>query len=329
LWSKYPEIYNELNAVEEFIRQNTRSRNKLLSKIVEDLFSAGGKRLRPALAIISARFGNYDSDKIVSIAGAIETLHTATLVHDDIIDRSKLRRGKVTVSEKYGSDMAVYTGDFLFTKAVLMLSKGISAEKLEQVARAVKTICEGEVDQFEDRFNTDTTVYVYLKRINRKTAALFASACALGADASECTKNVLMPLSKFGLYFGMAFQIRDDIHDILLSSESTGKPEGSDAAKGVITLPVIYSMKGNKALKDRILSLKEKEDSVCAEEIFEIKKMIREAGGIEKSSTLLDKYIQKGLAMLESLPQNPYRTALEDIIKMLGVELTDKRKIYV
>jgi len=319
LWSEYPEIYKELNAVEGFIRQNTRSRNKLLSKIVEDLFSAGGKRLRPALVIIAAKFGSYDSDKIVPIAGAVETLHTATLVHDDIIDRSKLRRGKVTVSEKYGSDMAVYTGDFLFTKAVFMLSKGISAEKLEQIARAVKAICEGEVDQFEDRFNLDTTVYEYLKRIHRKTAALFASACGLGADTAGCPKDVLRLLTKFGLYFGMAFQIRDDINDIILDSGSTGKTEGSDAAKGVITLPVIYSMKGNKALKDRILSLKGKEDSISLKELSEIKKMIREVGGIEKSSALLDKYIKKGLAMLEGLPQNLYRTVLEDIIKNLGV----------
>lgn len=321
MWSKYPELSNELQIVESFIKKNIRSRNKLLTKITRELIEAGGKRLRPALAIISSKFGDYDREKAVAVAGAIEILHTATLVHDDIIDRSKLRRGKVTVSEKYGSDMAVYTGDFLFTKAVLMFSKNITVNKLDRVAGAIKTICEGEVDQFQDRFNINTSVFSYLKRIKRKTAILFAAACAMGASIAECPDNIVRDLTRFGLFYGMAFQIRDDLNDFLSTPSVSGKPIGNDIMKGVITLPIIYSLKKSKALKGTISEfISKKDDKKSAEEVSKIMDMVKKAGGIEESKRLLEKYILKASSSLNNLPESHYKNILSDLANMLKLD---------
>jgi heptaprenyl diphosphate synthase len=319
LWSKYPDVARELEKVENYIKNSMRSRNKLLTNVSRELIESGGKRLRPAFVILSSKFGNYDSKKIVSAAAALEILHTATLVHDDIIDRSKLRRGKVTVSEKYGADMAVYTGDFLFTKSVLMLSKDIPVDKLEQVAGALKTICEGEVDQYQDRFNIDVSVLSYIKRIRRKTAVLFAAACSLGADLAECTRDIVRGLARFGLSYGMAFQIRDDLNDFLSDPSITGKPVGNDISKGVITLPVIYTLKKNRAFNSKLSEFIDRDGKMTVGDFQEIIHMVKDAGGIEYSVELLKKYINKGLTLLENLPDNQSRAILSHMVKKLEI----------
>lgn len=318
LWSEYPEISDELKLVEEYIKKNIASRNKFLFSIVSELVEAGGKRLRPALAIIASKFGKYDRKKILPAAGALEILHTATLVHDDIIDRSSLRRGKLTVAEKYGSDMAIYTGDFLFTKAVLMLSKGIAADRLDIIAKAIKIICEGEVDQYKDRFNINISVMSYLKRISRKTAILFSSACALGAYAGKCPPGIARKLAKFGLYYGMAFQIRDDLNDYLSDTGKEGKPVGNDIARGIITLPAIYALRNSEELRGVISKAFEKRDRLSTEDVLKIAKLVRNHGGIDFAKDTLYSYVKKGMEELKGLPDNNYKTLLEKLILSLG-----------
>lgn len=319
LWTKYPDIFNELKLTEDFIKKNTHSRNKLLSEIINDLVSAGGKRLRPAFAIISAKFGTYDRDKVISLAGALEILHTATLVHDDVIDRAKLRRGRVTVAEKYGADMAVYTGDFLFTKAVLMLSRDISIERLDKVAQAIKTICEGEVDQFEDKYNTNTSILSYLKRINKKTAVLFTAACGLGAGITNCPEQIVKSLARFGFYYGMAFQIRDDLSDILFDTSITGKPAGSDIMKGTLTLPVIYSLRSFSRFQDFVKGCIGKKGGLTPQDAIDIIEMSKECGGVEYSRKMLKSYIDRGKKALERLPANNYKTIFYEMIDSLQI----------
>ncbi|MBC7960074.1 MAG: polyprenyl synthetase family protein, partial [Vallitaleaceae bacterium] len=203
IWEQYPEIKDKLAKVDEIINTSIKSRNKLLREINEGLLKSGGKRLRPALTILSAGFGEYEDAKLLRVAGAIEVLHTATLVHDDIIDRAKLRRGRITVNDKFGAEMAVYTGDYLFTKAILMLADSMSSDKMEIVARAIKNICEGEVDQYESKYKSDISILSYLKRINRKTAILFAASCGLGGFCSDCDDKTTKQLIKVGGFYGM------------------------------------------------------------------------------------------------------------------------------
>lgn len=318
MWSKYPDINEELVKVEAYIKKSIVSRNKLLNEVTGELVEAGGKRIRPAFVIISAKFGKYDTSKAISLAGALEILHTATLVHDDIIDNSKLRRGRVTVSEKYGTDMAVYTGDFLFTKAVLMLSHDISIEKLDIVARAIKTICEGEVDQYRDRYNIDVSVFTYLKRISKKTAVLFQAACGLGGFLAECTDNVIKELARFGFYYGMAFQIRDDLLDFLSDVQKEGKPICKDIIEGTVTLPVIYSIKKNRAVKEFLSKCLGINRSISTEDSKMLFEMIREEDGTGDAKRMLVRYVDRGLKAIGSLPDNPYREILrEQIIQLL------------
>ena len=314
MWSKYPEIAGELQLVEKTIRENVYSKNRLLSSITKELVDSGGKRLRPAFVILSAKFGEYDEKKAIKLAGAIEILHTATLVHDDIIDRSKLRRGKKTVSEKYGIDMAIYTGDFLFTKAIMLLSDNVSLDNLDILARGIKTICEGEVSQFQDKFNFDVSILSYLKRISRKTAVMFGAACALGADLSKCSEIIRKNLVRFGLYYGIAFQIKDDLNNIISDVGASGKPVGSDLMEGVITLPVIYAIRQNKEARDVLEKFAGKKSRMTPDDVKIITDIVRESGGIDSSVKLLKKYVDRGIRVLESIPDNSYKDIFYDLI---------------
>ena len=316
MYTGYSELQNELIKIEEYINKNISSRNKLLSAIVNELVQSGGKRIRPAFLIISSQFGKYNRKKSISAASAIEILHTATLVHDDIIDRAKVRRGNATISEKYGSEIAIYAGDFLFTKAVLMLSKGISIDRLDIVANAIKVICEGEVDQYQERYDLNISTVSYLKRITKKTAVLFGAACGLGAYLSKCQEDVGKKLARFGLYYGIAFQIRDDLNDFLSNRERTGKPVGSDFINGNITLPVIFS-KGPE-LSKILKTIKASENEALDINIDEIMELVIRGGGITKTKIILDKYIVKGLKILDSLPENKYKGLFRKMILELG-----------
>ncbi|MDF2524880.1 MAG: trans-hexaprenyltranstransferase [Clostridiales bacterium] len=318
-WTQYPEILDELLIVEDKMKKSVLSRNRLLSNIVNDLMQSGGKRLRPAFVLLASKFGDCDNNKIFPLAGAMEILHMATLVHDDIIDRSKLRRGKVTVSEKYGMDMAVYVGDFLLTKAILMLSSDVSQDNLVDIASSVKTICEGEVDQYQGKFNIDTSIFNYLKRINRKTAVLFAVCCGVGAHAAGCPDSFRRSLVKFGLSYGSAFQIRDDLNDYLSSQANSGKPVIKDIIEGIVTLPAIYAMKRNKAVKTMISNFLGKSDKSSKEDLDEIVNMVVSNGGVRDAEDLLRRYIARGIEALKPLPDGVHKRILVDLITELKI----------
>lgn len=315
-WDGFPEVANQLEKVELFIKDAIKSRNTLLNKASYELIDSGGKRLRPALVLLSGSFGNYNEEKLIKCAGAIEVLHTATLVHDDIIDKSTLRRGRITVSAEYGVDMAVYTGDFLFTKAILMLAGTLPADKLDVLARGIKTICEGEVDQYISKFTLNTTIFNYLKRIERKTSVLFAASCALGGYCSECDDSTVKKLAKVGGFFGTAFQIKDDINDFKESEKTSGKPVFKDLKEGLVTLPALYAIRNNKAVKGAIEEFFNKgeaseldSDAICS--------MIKENRGVRDSYELLLKYTAKAKKVLSTLPDNPSKAVLLSMINSL------------
>lgn len=317
MWSKYPEIKEELIEVENYIKKSTKARNKLLDGIVSELLVAGGKRLRPAFVVMSSKFGKYERKKVVRMAAALEILHTATLVHDDIIDRAETRRGKATVSGKYGFDMAVYTGDFLFTKAVLAISKGVPVERLGEVARGIKAICEGEVDQYQQKNDIDTSVVSYLKRAGRKTAGLFAVSCGLGAFLAKCPLKVSRELTRFGYYYGMAFQIKDDLNDFVSDEKSSGKPVGKDILEGVITLPVIYAVKESNKVRNEISRFIRGKNNRSPEDLKHVLELIRQSGGMEHAKGLVKKYVGRGLRSLDKLPDNEYRNIMKELLLAL------------
>ncbi len=317
-WDRHPVIKKELQKVEKLIEESVVSRNSLLSRVIAEQFSAGGKRIRPALVLIASKFGKNKGKRVLSMAGAVEILHTATLIHDDVIDCAGLRRGRETLCRQHGINMAVYAGDYLFTRAVLMLSGVLPAEKLELIAKAIKSICEGDVDQYRDRDSIDVSVLRYLKRVGRKTAVLFGAACSLGAYAGKCSPDVTRNLVVYGYSYGVAFQIRDDLMDFISTTATEGKPVGKDLIEGVVTLPAIYSIQNNPQLKNEFRAFFEGERN--SENAGRLIELVRQSGGIERAARLLEKYIERGLAALERLPDNYYRSVLEELIRGLSLE---------
>jgi len=315
IWDKYPEIGKKLEKVEEIIEKNLKSRSKPLEELLQSL-STGGKRLRPAFTILSAGFGKHQKDKIYEAAAGIELLHMATLVHDDIIDEAEMRRGKPTANSLYGDKMSVYVGDYLLSRAVLLLSRTLPDDRLESIARGLKSICEAEVEQFFSRFNLDISLFQYLKRIGRKTSALFAFSCGEGAYLSGCSENVRRNLVKFGFYFGMAFQMYDDILNIAGDASETGKPRGNDIKEGIITIPFILALRKNPVFAGKVRSIMS-DNAINDTDVELIIDQIIESGGIEDTRAWIDRYLQKADAELEPLPDKREKEIFRDIMSSL------------
>jgi heptaprenyl diphosphate synthase len=311
-WSKYPDIEKEMTKVEELLDQTVRSRRKIAEDASLDLLKAGGKRIRPALTIISAQYGNYDSDKVVSMAAALELFHMATLIHDDIIDNAKSRRGIETAQSKYGKDIAVYTGDYLFSKAFLLAAKVNNGEKIIHLSKFIKAICEGEIEQYASKYDHSTSVATYLKRIKYKTALLFALCCQIGAETAGCDVKTARNLRRFGMSLGTAFQIKDDLLDVTSEDAIIGKPAGNDILEGIFTLPLLYTIKNTNQHKD-ILTLLNK-DSFTKKDVAEIIYIIHKSNGIEDTKKMEERYYQKALDSLSRLSSHSNTQILIDLV---------------
>lgn len=304
-------IGDELEKVDEYIKSSLLSKQKVLETALRDLLEAGGKRLRPALLLLSGKFGRYDEEKLIPLAAAVEILHMATLVHDDIIDDSKMRRGRPTVQSRWGKDIAVFTGDFLFARTFLLLAHSTTVENMQGLSRVVKAICEGEIAQYQSRYDKSVTVKQYLKRIGRKTALLFALSCYIGAHESRCRPELVRRLREFGFNFGMAFQITDDLLDYKGDEAKTGKPVGSDFVQGVYTLPLIYAI--NSPYRDEIAGILDKE-GYAADDVKRVIELVHASGGVEYSRNMAKKYLDRAGEFIDDLPSIPARAALENLL---------------
>lgn len=315
LWDNYPEIKRKLEKVETIIQKNLKCKSKPFEEFLMNLAS-GGKRLRPAFTVLSSGFGKKQNDKIYEAAAGIEILHMATLVHDDIIDEADMRRGKPTANKLYGDKTSVYMGDFLLARAVLLLSKTLPEDRLEKVARGLKSVCEAEIEQFFSRFDLNISLFKYLKRIGRKTAALFAFSCGEGAFLSECDENIQRNLVKFGFHFGLAFQMYDDVLNLVGDVSETGKPRGNDIKEGIITIPFILALRKNSAFARKVSGIMY-EKTVKDENLKEIVEEIVKLGGIEDTRLWIDRCLRKADSMLEPLPDVPEKAVFRDIMLTL------------
>lgn len=310
MWERYPEIADKLKRVDNIIQENLKSRNGPLEELLKNL--AGGKRLRPAFVILSAAFGKQRDDKLLDSAAGIEILHMATLVHDDIIDDAGVRRGEITINKRHGDKMAVYIGDYLLTRAVMLLSRALPEDRLEQIARGVKSICEAEVEQFYSRFHPEVSLVTYLKRIARKTSAMFSFSCGEGVFLSKCPDKYKRNLVKFGFYYGMAFQIQDDILNLTEDMDKTGKPRGNDIQEGVITIPLILALRNNPDFAARIKTMLSGHKLEQKDVDWIIGEVIR-LGGIREARDWMVRYLRKARKMLEPLPDKKEKAILLEL----------------
>ena len=312
MWSNYPAIKEEMAAFEQYLDKKLTSRNSFLKNASREVVLSGGKRLRPAFAIIAALHGDYDRNRIFPAAASVEVLHAATLVHDDIIDNAKIRRGQLTISEKHNTNLAVYTGDYLLTKSLrLLLETGLKPDKLGILARSISLLCEGEVEQYLGKYSV-ISVYQYLKRILSKTGVLFSAAMILGAKTANLTDDAARRFGQFGMCFGAAFQIRDDLKDLLSEEKTEGKPVLNDLKEGIVTLPVIMAVKNNPKI------LKEVNDYFNGiGDIYNLMSSILTSDGVRDSEKLKNRYIEKCRKIIKELPQTPYTGALSEIVEWL------------
>lgn len=320
---KLSTIYNplkeELQIIEQALINAIDAKHPILEKSSIELIKAGGKRIRPVFVLLSSQFGNENENKeqIYSVAVALELIHMATLVHDDVVDDAKIRRGIPTIRYTYDNRTAMYSGDYILARALEVISSIPQIEVHKELSNTLVKIVEGEIDQIEDQYNLDQTLRNYLQRIKRKTALLIAISCKLGALASGAKKEYVQQLYKYGYYVGMSFQIIDDILDITSSPEQLGKPTGSDLLQGNITMPVLCAMQDETFANELKLVFKKRKD-LKPNDIENILKMIVNSDAINKSYKLSDAYLNKANEALNKLPENRAKTTLRMIATIIG-----------
>ncbi len=314
----YAAMKSELQAIEDQMAQTVTSDLPILSETSQHLLKAGGKRIRPVFVLLSGKFGTYSLETLKRVAVPLELIHMATLVHDDVIDDADTRRGQLTVKTKWDNRIAMYTGDYIYAKALTVITE-LDKPRIHQIlSGSIVQMCIGEMEQIRDFFNVDQSVRNYLRRIRRKTALLIAISCQLGAMATDAPAKVSNALYKFGYNVGMAFQITDDLLDLCGTEKAIGKPPGSDLRQGNITLPVLYALR-EEALKARLLNeIARIKDSVGIANSSAAVKLMRSSDGIRIAEKLADRYISKALKALESLPDIPAKRNLADIARFVA-----------
>jgi heptaprenyl diphosphate synthase len=318
VWEDFPVLRQELAAFETLLKEQfgAGKKNAYLDKLSLDIIQSGGKRLRPAMAIGAAMAGEYPREKVLQAAVGIELLHTATLVHDDIIDNAALRRNKPTVAASEGVSTAVFTGDYLLVKAVLALvSAGLPLDYMKQAALGVQAVCVGEVEQYRGRgelpgFKT------YLSRIIRKTGVLFAASCLVGAHLSGLPEETVRRAARFGAYYGIAFQIKDDILDISGEKKVIGKPVGSDLKDGIVTLPVLLAAAESADIRKELAEFlgRQKTGRFNRREMAQIMKDVTSSGGMENALKIQRRYTVKAGRALALIPESEGRDILDFIL---------------
>lgn len=313
IWDKYDDIKNELKAVVSLMEKSVKCKDKKVENSIKDLIYSGGKMLRPSFVIISSHFGSYDPNKARSLAAVIELLHMATLVHDDVIDDSKLRRGQETVQSKYGKDYAVYIGDFLFCVCFKILASSSTLQSIKIDSNSMSRVCLGELEQLNSKFDSRLSVKNYLTRISGKTAELFSLSLYTGAAESGCSNSLSRQFWRIGHNIGMAFQIIDDILDYVGTNDLVGKPIGNDIKQGIFTIPFIYAVKKDKSSFEEYLQ----KENFSDEDVKNMIALIRKNNGIESAKTLADKYTKKAFKLINGLPENPYKIVLREVAEKL------------
>jgi len=316
MWEQYPDIKRDLIDVLTVIDKNITIKDKQARKTVIDLLHAGGKLLRPAFFILMAQTGKtYDREQIIHVAASVEVLHMASLIHDDIIDEADTRRGMPTVASQFGSKYALYTGDYLFCVCFKILAKFADAlATIEFNTNTVEKILMGELNQMQSRYNMNMTVKSYLSQISKKTAALFALSCQMGAQLGGHEPMEKMMAKKIGHEVGMAFQILDDILDYTESADLIGKPVLEDMKQGVYSLPLIYAMKQNPAAFEELLM---KKDELTDSDAKEIVRLIHASGGIDYAQKIAMKYTDKATGRIKRLPESEAKRILLALTEQL------------
>ncbi|QSX30680.1 octaprenyl diphosphate synthase [Shewanella cyperi] len=305
----------DMQAVNQLIYTQLESDVALINQLGFYIINGGGKRLRPLLSVLAARAVGYEGDKHTKLAAIIEFIHTASLLHDDVVDESTLRRGRETANALFGNSASVLVGDFLYTRSFQMMTELDSMKVLRVLADTTNVLAEGEVLQLMNCNDPDTSEESYMRVIYCKTAKLFEAATRLGAVLAGCDETIELALGEYGKYLGTAFQLIDDVLDYTSDAEELGKNIGDDLAEGKPTLPLIHAIhNGNDTEKALIRGAIEKADGTDA--IEEILSALKRCGSLEYTRAMAEAEADKAIASLALLPQSDFKTALESLARI-------------
>jgi len=299
----------EAKAVDQLILQELTSDVVLINQIGHYIINSGGKRLRPMLLLLTAKALNYQQDNHLVLAAVIEFIHTATLLHDDVVDESDLRRGKDTANAVWGNAASVLVGDYLYSSAFEMMVRTNNMRVMEILSKTTTAIAEGEVLQLLNCNNPAITEEKYLEVISRKTAILFSAATRLGAVIANAHSDIEESIATYGQHLGVAFQLIDDALDYTSNKDELGKNLGDDLAEGKPTLPLIYAIEnGTKDQADTIINAIKTGNRDSFNEVYDI---VKATNAITYTEQRADEEAQKAINALNNLPDSEYKEALE------------------
>lgn len=312
IWNKYPQIHSELEKVSEILIGCAKESPEGIRADLTQMLTNPGKMLRPAFTIIASSWGEK-KDKIASVATAVEMLHIASLIHDDVLDHASKRRGAMTLHTSLGVKRAVLSGDYLLAKAMSLSVEEYNRDFLPTFLDGINRLCSSEIDQDFKSFNMNIEYDHYLKRIRGKTAELFGIACMAGAVSSGAPEDICNKLYSFGINFGLAFQIEDDILDYIGSSDHTGKDAGKDLAAGIPTLPLIEALEA----EDRAIT------SLCKPFIIRLmpgllRKKIVSRGYTDKAREKANSFRNEALRLLDEIPETEGSSILRELFDVIN-----------
>ena len=304
-------IKEELRLLENKLIEFISSEITLATEISEYIVASGGKRIRPTLCILTGKALSYEEENLINLSAAIELLHTATLIHDDVVDESLFRRGKQSIQSKWSDAHGVLVGDFVYSKAFQLMASLDKRELIEELARSTNRISEGEVLQLSLKSSQNFSDKNYFEVIGRKTAELFRASVVTAAIAASADEVTINSLHNFSYKLGIAFQIKDDLLDYVGNEEKIGKKLGKDYQEGKITLPIVRAIELSD--KDKQVFLKESMLSGDMNKFDEVIKIILDSGALERVKEEEERYVKDCLKDLDILPENEYKDALVHI----------------
>jgi len=306
----YQPIQEDLDRVEDKLKSVSQVDFPYLSQLLNYSLESTGKKIRPVLTLFSGKFYDYNLDYLIPMATAVEILHTATLVHDDAIDNSEVRRGRATVNKLWGDENAVLLGDYLFAEAGALTASTHNLRAIKLFAETLKTISSGELNQASNAFNLKQSRREYLQRISKKTASLFTMSTESGAALSQAPEESIQILIEYGYNLGIAFQIVDDVLDFIGTEEELGKPTGSDLAQGTLTLPAIFVLERYPE-DNPVKRLFEHRDKT--ENIKQAIELIGNSSIIQECYQVASDYCARACGNLKLLPDSTSRQSLSEL----------------
>lgn len=326
LSSLFDLVSDEMSLVEDWLKSNLIDDNTFVEELLKQIFHAGGKRIRPLIVLLSSKATARETGKLsrlhIILAVLTELIHTASLVHDDVIDKASVRRGQETINKKWNDRIAVLMGDLLFAQASICLARIMNPVVVGIYGQVLGDLCSGEIKQMRQQFQTKVDWDAYIEKSVGKTASLFSAGSHSGAILNGCSNKTIQDLKDYGLNLGICFQIVDDLLDITGSQKETGKAVGSDLRNGVVTAPAMFILEAGDTNSVRLKELIDTR-AICedagAEEALAI---IRNNGGVEKTIELARSYADKAIDSLKDIKDSSYKDGLATLANYVMTRTT-------